>query len=153
MCSSAFPRGYDPVLWTTPYYRTAYVIVSAKARGLQITSLDDPRLSQLKIGVHVNTPPHDALTQRGIVGDNVVVYRLFYTPQPHPDEHPSKPLEDLLAGKIDVALVWGPWAGYFVSQRSAPLELVPLRGGSRATPLPLTSRWGSEKATRPSKPS
>ena len=58
------PKGYDPVLWTTPYYRTAYVIASVKERGLQITSLDDPRLSQLKIGVHVNTPPHDALTQR-----------------------------------------------------------------------------------------
>ena len=136
------------MLWTTPYYRTAYVIVSAKARGLQITSLDDPRLSQLKIGVHVNTPPHDALTQRGIVGDNVVVYRLFYTPQPHPDEHPSKPLEDLLAGKIDVALVWGPWAGYFVSQRSAPLELVPLRGGSRATPFTFDISMGVRKGDK-----
>jgi mxaJ protein len=145
------PKGYDPVLWTTPYYRTAYVIASMKERDLHITSLDDPRLSQLKIGVHVNTPPHDALTQRGIVGDNVVVYRLFYTPQPHSDEHPSKPLEDLLSGKIDVALVWGPWAGYFVTKHSAPLELVPLRGGNRAVLLPLTSRWGSEKATRPSK--
>jgi mxaJ protein len=142
------PKGYDPVLWTTPYYRTAYVIASVKERGLQITSLDDPRLSQLKIGVHVNTPPHDALTQRGIVGDNVVVYRLFYTPQPHPDEHPSKPLEDLLAGKIDVALVWGPWAGYFVTKRSAPLELVPLRGSSRTTPFAFDISMGVRKGDK-----
>jgi mxaJ protein len=142
------PKGYDPVLWTTPYYRTAYVMASVKERGLQITSLDDPRLSQLKIGVHVNTPPHDALTQRGIVGDNVVVYRLFYTPQPHPDEHPSKPLEDLLAGKIDVALVWGPWAGYFVTQRAASLELVPLRGGSRATPFTFDISMGVRKGDK-----
>jgi mxaJ protein len=119
-----------------------------KARGLQITSLDDPRLSQLKIGVHVNTPPHDALTQRGIVGDNVVVYRLFYTPQPHPDEQPSKPLEDLLAGKIDVALVWGPWAGYFVTKRSAPLELIPLRGGSRAMPFTFDISMGVRKGNK-----
>src|SRR2546425_1810591 len=142
------PKGYDPVLWTTPYYRTAYVIASVKERGLQITSLDDPRLSQLKIGVHVNTPPHDALTQQGIVGDNVVVYRLFYTPQPHPDEPPSKPLEDLLAGTIDVALVWGPWAGYFVTKRSAPLELVPLRGGGPATPFTFDISMGVRKGDK-----
>ena len=142
------PKGYDPVLWTTPYYRTAYVIASMKERGLRITSLDDPRLSQLKIGVHVNTPPHDALAQRGIVGDNVVVYRLFYTPQPHPDEHPSKPLEDLVAGKIDVALVWGPWAGYFVTKRAAPLELVPLHGGSRATPFTFDMSMGVRKGDK-----
>jgi mxaJ protein len=142
------PKGYDLVLWTMPYYRTAYVMASMKERALQLTSLDDPRLSQLKIGVHVNTPPHDALTQRGLVGDNVVVYRLFYTPQPHPDEQPSKPLEDLLAGKIDVALVWGPWAGYFVTKRAAPLDLVPLRDGSRATPLTFDISMGVRKGNR-----
>jgi mxaJ protein len=142
------PKGYDPVLWTTPYYRTAYVIASVQGRGLHITSLDDPRLPQLKIGVHVNTPPHDALTQRGIGDDNVVVYRLFYTPQPHPEEHPSKPLEDLLTGKIDVALVWGPLAGYFVTKRSAPLELVPLRGGSHATPFTFDISMGVRKGDK-----
>ena len=52
-----------------PYYRTTYVIAPDKERGLQIASLDDPSLTQLKIGVHVNTPPHDALTQHGIVGE------------------------------------------------------------------------------------
>jgi mxaJ protein len=142
------PKGYDLVLWTTPYYRTAYVLASMKERGLQITSLDDPRLSQLKIGVHVNTPPHDALTQRGIVGDNVVVYRLFYTPHPHPDEQPSTLLEDLLTGEIDVALVWGPWAGYFVTKRSAPLELIPLRGGSRAMPFTFDISMGVRKGNK-----
>jgi mxaJ protein len=142
------PKGYDPVLWTTPYYRTAYVIASVQERGLQITSLDDPRLAQLKIGVHVNTPPHEALTQRGIVGDNVIVYRLFYTPQPHPDEYPSKPLEDLLAGKIDVAIVWGPWAGYFATKRAAPLALVPLRDGSRAMPFAFDISMGVKKGDR-----
>jgi mxaJ protein len=142
------PKGYDPVLWTKPYYRTAYVSASLPERGLQITSLDDPRLSQLKIGVHVNTPPHDALAQHGIVGANVVAYRLFYTPQPHPEEYPGKVLEDLLAGQLDVALVWGPWAGYFAKKHSVPMVLLPLRGGSRAIPFSFDISIGVRKGEK-----
>src|SRR5262245_47526529 len=93
------PKSYDPVLWTTPYYRTAYVIASVRDRGPRIASLDDPLLREVNIGVHVNTPPHDALSHRGIVGENVTVYRLFHTPQGDQPEYLAQPLEDLLAEK------------------------------------------------------
>jgi mxaJ protein len=139
------PKGYDPVLWTKPYYRTAYVIASVKDRGPEIASMDDPILTQVRIGVHVNTPPHDALAERGITGDNVVGYRLFHTPQANLEDSPSQLIEDLLAGKIDVALVWGPFAGYYVKKRSAPLQLAPLRGGSRATPFTFEISMGVRK--------
>ena len=33
-------------------------------------------------------------------------------------------VSDLIAGTIDVGLVWGPIAGYFVKKKAAPLELV-----------------------------
>ena len=139
------PKGYDPVLWTKPYYRTAYVIVSVKGRGPEVTSLDDPILKQINIGVHVNTPPHDALAERGIVGSNVVAYRLFHTPQADPQEDLGQIIKDLLAAKIDVALVWGPFAGYYVKRFSAPLQLVPLRGGGPATPFAFDISMGVRK--------
>ncbi len=139
------PKGYDAVLWTKPYYRTAYVIVSVKDRGPEVTSLDDPILHQVKIGVHVNTPPHDALAERGIVGANVVAYRLFHTPQAEPQEDLGQIIEDLLAAKIDVALVWGPFAGYYIKRLSAPLRLVPLRGGGPATPFAFDISMGVRK--------
>jgi mxaJ protein len=139
------PKGFDPVLWTKPYYRTAYVIASEKDHGPEIASIDDPILTQVRVGVHVNTPPHDALAQRGITGDNVVGYRLFHTPQGNPEESPSQLIEDLLAGKLDVALVWGPFAGYYVKKRSAPLQLAPLRGGSPATPFGFEISMGVRK--------
>jgi mxaJ protein len=142
------PKGYDPVLWTKPYYRTAYVIAYVKDRGPDITSLDDPILTQVKIGVHVNTPPHDALAQRGITGDNVTAYRLFHTPQAHPQESPNQLLDDLLAAKIDVALVWGPFAGYYAKKRSAQLQLMPLRGGGPATPFVFEISMGVRKGDR-----
>jgi mxaJ protein len=140
------PKGYDPVLWTKPYYRTGYVIAHGKDRGLQIKSLDDPVLRSLKIGVHINTPPSEALAERGLTGENVIGYPLFYDPHYHPEEYPGKLVEDLIAGKIDVAIVWGPIAGYFVKKRSAPfLELVPLQGGSAGLPFSFEVSMGVRK--------
>ncbi|HET7500176.1 MAG TPA: substrate-binding domain-containing protein [Kofleriaceae bacterium] len=128
------PKGYDPVLWTKPYYRTGYVIAYRKDTGIKVRSLDDPALKKLKIGVQVNTPPHEALGQRGIA-DNVVGYQLMFDSNFHAEDYPGKMVEDLVAGTIDVALVWGPIAGYFVKKKAAPLEIVPLEdradGGSR----------------------
>jgi mxaJ protein len=124
------PKGYDPVLWTKPYYRTGYVLAYRKDRGLKLRDLDDPLLKTLKVGVQVNTPPHDALGQRGIVGDNVVGYQLMFDSNFHAEDYPGKIVEDLIAGSIDVALVWGPIAGYFVKKKSAPLELVVLEDRS-----------------------
>lgn len=121
------PKGYDPVLWTKPYYRTGYVLAYRKDRGLKIKSLDDPQLKTLKIGVQVNTPPHDALGQRGIA-DNVVGYQLMFDSNFHAEDYPGKVVEDLIAGQIDVALVWGPIAGYFAKKKAAPIEIVVLEG-------------------------
>jgi mxaJ protein len=118
------PKGYDPVLWTRPYYRTGYVMAYRKDRKLALHSLDDPRLKTLKIGVQINTPPHEALGQRGIAGDNVVGYQLMFDSNFHAEDYPGKLVEDLIAGTIDVGLVWGPIAGYFATKKGAPLEVV-----------------------------
>jgi mxaJ protein len=119
------PKGYDPVLWTKPYYRTGYVMVYRKDRKLKLRSLDDPQLKTLKVGVQVNTPPHEALGRRGIA-DNVVGYQLMFDSNFHAEEYLGKEVEDLIAGTIDVAMVWGPIAGYFAKKKGAALEVVPI---------------------------
>ena len=125
------PKGYDPVLWTKPYYRTGYVLAYRKDKKLKLQSLDDPQLRTLKVGVQINTPPHEALGQRGIA-DNVVGYQLMFDSNFHAEDYPGKMVEDLIAGTIDVALVWGPIAGYFAKKKAAPLEMVLLEGKSEA---------------------
>jgi mxaJ protein len=119
------PKGYDLVTWTRPYYRTGYVMVYRKDRKLKLRSLDDPALKTLKIGVQVNTPPHDALGRRGIA-DNVVGYQLMFDSNFHAEDYPGKVVEDVLAGTVDVGMVWGPIAGYFAKKKGAPLEIVPI---------------------------
>jgi mxaJ protein len=114
---------------TRPYYRSAYVFVTRASDKLSGLTLDDPRLRKLKIGVQLvgddgsNTPPAHALTRRGIVG-NVRGYMLYgdYR-QPNP---PASIVEAVARGEVDVALVWGPLAGYFAARSPVPLRLDPV---------------------------
>ncbi len=117
------------MLATRPYYRSTYVFVYRKDRGYQIRSLDDPILRELKIGVHVigddynNSPPAHALGNRQIVG-NIVGYSVYgdYS-EPNP---PARLIEAVARGDVDLAIAWGPIAGYFAQKESVPLELVPV---------------------------
>ena len=121
------PVGYDPVLSTKPYYRSTYYLVYPAGRQPSLTSLDDSALKRLKIGVNLigddyaHTPPVHALLARGISA-NVVGYSTFYGE----DHHPGDIIAALDRGDIDVAIAWGPVAGYFAKQAATPLTLVPL---------------------------
>jgi mxaJ protein len=142
------PKGYDLVLWTKPYYRTGYVIAYPKCRGYQVASLDDPVLKRLRIGVHFNTPPFEALGERGI-RENLVEYSLFFDYRvADATQRPAKVMEDLYQGAIDVAVVWGPMAGYAAKQHTAsPLELVPLQDSGRI-PMTFEISMGVKKGNR-----
>lgn len=123
------PSGLEMALTTAPYYRSTYVFVSRKDKHLNIRSFDDPILHNVKIGVQMigddfsNTPPAHALTARKII-DNVEGFTLYGD---YKQENPPARIMDAVAeGKVDVAVVWGPLAGYFTKRERAPLELVPV---------------------------
>jgi quinoprotein dehydrogenase-associated probable ABC transporter substrate-binding protein len=134
------PSGMENVSTTRPYYRSGYVFVSRRDRNLNIHSLDDPRLRQLHIGVHIlgdgdsSLPPVHMLTTRGLV-HNLVGYSIFG----NLDE--SNPPSDLIKavekGDVDLAVAWGPMAGYFSLHSSAPLALVSIDNDPLSPALPL----------------
>src|SRR5262249_31000821 len=120
----------ERVATTRPYYRSTYVFVTRADRGLDITSYDDPRLRELKIGIQLvgdnaaNPPPAHALARRGIT-DNVRGYMLYGDyKQPNP---PSAIVQAVADGDIDVGVVWGPLAGYFAAKSKTPLEVTPVQ--------------------------
>jgi mxaJ protein len=123
------PEGFDQALITQPYYRSTYVFVTRRDRGLPIRSFDDPRLKRLRVGVQLvgndatNTPPAHALSRRGIVA-NVVGYTLYgdYSKE----NPPARIVEAVESGDIDVAAVWGPLAGYFARRSRIPLFVTPV---------------------------
>jgi quinoprotein dehydrogenase-associated probable ABC transporter substrate-binding protein len=116
------PVGHPMALTTSAYYSSPYVAVSRTQDDLQIASLDDPLLKRLRIGVYRNSPIDFVLGRRGIVG-NVVGYSTFYDGRTN---YPGKIIEGVASGHIDVAIVWGPAAGYFVERQSETLRLVPI---------------------------
>jgi mxaJ protein len=141
------PAAYDPVLGTAPYYRSAYALVYPRGRGFAIRSLDDPLLTRLTIGVYVNTPPDDALGERGIRA-NVVRYSLFYDYSgADAERRPGRLVEDVSAGVVDAAILWGPSAGYWRRKAAVPLELVLLEG-SPTIPMAFDVSMGVRKGDK-----
>ena len=128
----------EMVATTRPYYRSTYEFVTRADRKLGGLTLDDPRLKRLRIGVELvgddasNTPPAHALAGRGIV-DNVRGYMLYgdYS-KPNP---PAEIMRAVERGNVDVALVWGPLAGYFAARSPVPLRLDPV------TPWMADMQW------------
>src|SRR5712692_11433638 len=137
------PAGYDLIRTTTPYYRSSYVFVYPKGKGLHITSLDNPVLRKIKIGVHLlgddytNPSPVHELAKRGVV-DNVIGFDTFYSSQ----NPPSTIIDAVANGKIDAAIVWGPAAGYFVAHQRVPLEVVPIPSGKGDLPFAFDISMG-----------
>jgi len=129
---------FERVLPTRPYYRSTYCFVYRKSSPAQIKSFDDPALHKLKIGVPLvgdskNTPPAQWLADRGIV-DNIVGFPVYTD---YRDATPaSKMIDASAAGDIDVAIAWGPIAGYFAKKQSVPLTVVPITQPSKSsTPI------------------
>src|SRR5215471_7959607 len=140
------PAGYDLVQPTKPYYRSTYVFVYPKGKGLHIQSLDDPVLKKLKIGVHLfgdgyeNPPPVHELAKRGVV-ENVVGFDTFYSAK----NPPSAIIDAVANGKVDVAIVWGPAAGYFAAREHVPLEVVPVPSAKTDLPFAFDMSLGVRK--------
>lgn len=123
------PSGFAEAATTEPYYRSTYVFVWRRDRNLNIQSLNDPALRRLRIGVHVvsdeasNLPPAQALANRGMFR-NMVAYSIYGdTSTPNP---PAALMRAVETGKVDLAIAWGPLAGYFSKRSSAPMEIVPV---------------------------
>jgi mxaJ protein len=131
------PSSFELALTTNAYYRSTYVFVTRKDRNIDVRTFDDPRLRTLRIGVHLigddgaNTPPVHALSSRGVVG-NVRGYMVagdYSRPNP-----PARLIEAVVNGEVDIAIVWGPLAGYFAKAPNNVLTLVPV---SPAIDLPF----------------
>jgi mxaJ protein len=126
------PAGYDQTLTTAPYYRSTYVLVFPKGKGLdQIkTATDLFELSpdarrKLVIGIYDRSPASIWLVKHGWEQQAKPYPILNADPEQYPGEIIEK---DLAQGKIDAAIVWGPIGGYYAKRvHNVDLTLVPLK--------------------------
>ena len=136
---SGTTNGIEMLRTTRPYYRSGFAFVTRKDDP-QISSFDDPRLHTLKIGIQLvgedgsNPPPAEALARRGLI-DNVRGYSVYGD---YRDETPTAAIVDAVAnGDIDVAVVWGPVAGYFASREPVPLRVTLVTPQNDGPRLPM----------------
>jgi quinoprotein dehydrogenase-associated probable ABC transporter substrate-binding protein len=117
-------QGDDLVQPTNPYYRTGYAAAYHEDGPLKgMDSLSDPRLKTARIGIIAGTPPATYLAMNGLLGQ-IKSYRLAVDTRYDSSTHEM--MDDLDRGEIDVALLWGPFAGYYASKAKTPTEVVPL---------------------------
>jgi ABC-type amino acid transport substrate-binding protein len=123
------PAQYGLLQPTRSYYRSAYAFVSRRDRHLQVDSFDANQLKSLTIGIqlsgddYANPPAAEALARRHII-ENVrgfTVYGDYSKPEP------QREIVDAVAdGRVDIAVVWGPLAGYFSRREPTPLVVRPV---------------------------
>ena len=106
---------------TTPYYHTGYMLVTRSDDRLTANTVNDPSLAEMRFGIVAATPPTDLLLRHNLLA-HTRAYSLAV------DTRASNParamLQDVVDGVIDVALVWGPVAGYAITHDHLKLTAV-----------------------------
>jgi quinoprotein dehydrogenase-associated probable ABC transporter substrate-binding protein len=127
------PKNYELTANTQPYMRSVYALVVPGKGDLgklksaeELLTLPKAKLSKLRFGVFARSPATDWLLKNGLIEQ-----AHFYAAQSgDPTEHPANIIErDLAAGTIDLAIVWGPVAGFLADRHKSgePWLSVPFR--------------------------
>ncbi|WP_433962090.1 quinoprotein dehydrogenase-associated putative ABC transporter substrate-binding protein [Methylovulum psychrotolerans] len=114
------PDGSDMTLTTQPYYRSTYVLLIAKGRGWdditdtkQLVLMPLQRQEKLQIAMFDRGPGTTWMQKNGLL-DQGIPYQSMSGDE---DNNIAMQLDkDLKAKKIDMVIVWGPLAGYIISQ-------------------------------------
>lgn len=136
LCDVMFdiPVGYDRLLTTEPIYKTPYVLVYRNDKGLELSGLDDPKLKDLTIGVFQTSGVRRALAKRGII-ENVKLQLQTHDGDLVPENQPWYVVQRMLDGEIDVASVFGPFAGWVKTMKNEPITILPINLDDDTVPM------------------
>ena len=126
------PTGFELAITTEPYYHSTYALVYVKGRGLDdvqsaedLLALESARRSQVRFGLAERNPGTIWLAKHGMLDQIEIAYASQHG---NPEVHPGQlEQEDLLAGRIDATIMWGPIAGHFArSNPDIPIAVIPM---------------------------
>ena len=138
------PFAYSTLLTTIPIYRTTYVFAYRQDMELDIQSLHDPVLASLRVGVYQHSGIREALTRHGVA--NITdLHIIRQNTDLVPQNQQWYQVQKLVDGKMDIAAVWGPFAGYMKTKKQAPITLQPVNLMEDRTPLEFSLAIGMRK--------
>ena len=117
------PYGYQRVLTTIPIYRSTYVFAVRRDSGIEIDGFEDPDLRTKRVGVFQHSGMREALARHGIK-DGLDLHIISHDADLSPEKQPWRQVKAVIDGELDIAAVWGPFAGWLV-ERGEPLTLTP----------------------------
>jgi len=132
------PDGHTGFLTSLAYYRTSYIFIYREGEPYEINSFDDPDLANLRIGVQLSggsmSPTSYALAKRGLIEN-----QLSFTPNFKEPDPLAGIIKAVTNKKVDVAVAWGPVAGYFARKQPVALTLVPVSPQIEAPFVPMVA--------------
>ena len=133
------PKNFPGLLTSEPYYSSTYFFVTNKRITTVPLTLDDERLKKYRIGLEaigkdgMNTPVAKSISIRDL-GSHVYGYvladikkGLYLT---------EAMVKDVELKKIDVALMWGPYAGFF-SRHKKDIVITPILSDDKMPDIPF----------------
>jgi quinoprotein dehydrogenase-associated probable ABC transporter substrate-binding protein len=113
--------GSGDVATTDAYYHTAYMMATRSSDNLPMDKVGDWRIAGKRFGLIAGTPPTDLIVEHNLM-DQTGIYQLMVDTRINQPSHDM--INDLVSGKIDVALLWGPIVGYYVKHDHLPIKVV-----------------------------
>ncbi len=146
------PFGYERTLTTKPYYQSTYVLLIAKNRGWdditqssQLAELSSERKEKLRIAMFDRGPGTAWLQQNDLI-DRGIPYQTMSGD--HENNTAMRIQKDIAAGIIDMVILWGPMAGYVISNSPKnSVTVIPMQSGPGLRfnfPIAMGVRYGDK---------
>lgn len=147
--------GDERVLTSKAYYRAPYVFVVRKDTPLDITSWDSPDLKKaVKIAIAPDTPAQVMLEKLGLFNSNFNYIKSLTGFKSKRNQYvrvePQRFVDEVAAGKADLAVVFAPEVARYAKQRADQVKLVVIpdnatRGDGQHVPFHFDQSIGVRK--------
>jgi ankyrin repeat protein len=125
----------ERMVTTTPLYKSTFVLAAKAGTNYNFKSLDDPRLRDLKIGVFQHSAIRTELVEEHGISSNVQVQTIAHNADLKPERQPTKQVQAVIDGKLDIAGAWGPLAGWYNAGNNKQLDLYYLNQFDTVLPM------------------
>ena len=117
--------GVEDMSTTESYLHTGYMMVTRTADNITTDRVGDWHIAGRRFAIVASTPPTNLIVEHNLM-DQTAIYQLMVDTRIDQPAHAM--VTDIAGGHVDVGLLWGPIAGYFVKHDHLPLRLTFLSG-------------------------
>lgn len=136
----------ERMITTKPLFKSTFVLAYRNDKGIDIQSLNDPKLlNDYKIGVFQHSAVRTLLQEQGVKRDNTVVRTIAHDADLRPERQPHMDVQNMLDGKTDIAAIWGPMAGWYKTIKKAPVTILPINMMQDKTPMEFSLAIGMRR--------